>query len=309
MGKYIINRLGSSLISLWIVISLTFMLMHTIPGGPFTSEKALSPEILKNIQERYHLNDPLFKQYLDYLRNIARFDFGPSFNSPGRTVNDIIKEGLPVSAMLGLLSILIAIGFGVPAGIISALRQNKWQDSILMFTAIIGVSVPSFVLATLLQFFLGFKFHLLPPALWGTPQQMIMPAIALSAFTMAFIARLIRSSMLEVLGQDYVRTAKAKGLSEASVVLKHIIKNALIPTLAVLGPLAAGLLTGSFVIERIFVIPGLGRYFVNSIYNRDYTTILGITIVDTILILGISFIVDILYALIDPRIKISGKGD
>ncbi|MGE5582220.1 MAG: ABC transporter permease [Bacillota bacterium] len=309
MAKYLLNRIVTALISFWIVVTLTFIMMHAIPGGPFAREKALPDVILKNLNERYHLNDPLTKQYFDYLKNIVKLDFGPSFNARGRSVNDIIREGLPVSATLGLFSILIAIGIGVPAGIVSALRQNKWQDGALMFLAIIGVSVPNFVLATLLQFFLGFKLHWLPPALWGTPQQMIMPAIALSAFTMAFIARLIRSSMLETLAQDYVRTARAKGLSGTAVILKHTLKNALIPAVAVSGPLAAGLIAGSFVIERIFVIPGLGRYFVNSIYNRDYTTIMGVTIVDTALILSLSLIVDLVYAFIDPRIKLTGKGD
>lgn len=309
MAKYFINRLATSLVSLWVVITLTFILMHAIPGGPFNSEKALRPEIQANINARYHLNDPLPTQYFNYLKNLVRFDFGPSYSSRGRSVNDIIRDGLPVSVTLGLFSLLIAVGIGVPAGILAALRQNKWQDSLVMFLAILGVSVPNFVMATLLQYFLGFKLRILPTALWGTPQQIILPAIALSAFTMAFVARLIRSSMLESLTQDYVRTAKAKGLGEAAVVLKHTLKNALIPAIAVLGPLTAGLLTGSFVIEQIFTIPGLGRYFVLSIYNRDYPTIMGVTIVDTVLILAISFICDIVYAFVDPRIKLTGKGE
>lgn len=309
MKKYLLSRLGTVLLSFFIIVTLTFVLMHAIPGGPFDREKALPAEILQSLNERYHLNDSLWKQYVDYLVSVARWDFGPSFNARGRSVNDIISDGLPVSMTLGLFSILLSIAIGVPAGVISALRQNKWQDSSLMFLAIIGVSVPNFVLATLLQYVFGFKLGWLPVARWGSPEQIIMPSIALSAFTIAFIARLMRSSMLETLAQDYIRTAKAKGLSESAVILKHALKNALIPAVAVLAPLAAALLTGSFVIERIFVIPGLGRYFVNSIYNRDYTTIMGITIVDTIVILALSLLVDFAYAFIDPRIKLSGKGD
>jgi oligopeptide transport system permease protein len=305
--RYLLGRLGTVLLSFWVIVTLTFVLMHAIPGGPFDQEKALPAEILQSLNERYHLNDPLSRQYVDYLRNVARWDFGPSFNARGRTVNDIIGDGLPVSMTLGLFSILLSIAIGVPAGVISALRQNKWQDSGLMFLAIIGVSVPNFVLATLLQYLFGLKLGWLPVARWGSPEQIIMPALALSAFTIAFIARLMRSSMLETLAQDYIRTAKAKGLSESAVILRHALKNALIPAVAVLAPLSAALLTGSFVIERIFVIPGLGRYFVNSIYNRDYTTIMGITIVDTIVILALSLLVDVVYAFIDPRIKLTGK--
>jgi oligopeptide transport system permease protein len=309
LSTYILRRLGSALITLWIVITVTFVIMHTIPGGPFTAEKKLPPEIMRNIEERYHLRDPLVKQYFDYLINAARLDLGPSFKYPGRTVNDFINEGFPVSATIGLLAILVALGIGVPAGIFAALYHNKWQDSSLMFGAIVGVSVPSFVMASILQYIFSFQLGWFPPALWGTPSQVVLPVMALSVFPMAFVARLTRSSMLEVLAQDYVRTARSKGLSEAVVIVRHVLKNALIPAIAVLGPLTAALLTGTFVIERIFAIPGLGRYYVNTIYNRDYTAILGVTVFYAAFVLLMSLTVDIIYAYIDPRIKLTGKGD
>jgi oligopeptide transport system permease protein len=309
VGKYILGRLGSAIVTLWIVITVTFFLMHAIPGGPFTSEKKLPPEVLENIEARYHLNDPLLKQYGDYLVNILKLDLGPSFKFQGRTVNDLIREGFPVSATIGIFAILLALGIGVPAGIFSALNHNKWQDSMLMLGAIIGVSIPSFVMATLLQFIFSFQLGWFPPALWGMPSQVVLPVVALSVFPMAFVARLTRSSMLEVLAQDYVRTARSKGLSEAMVIVRHVLKNALIPAIAVMGPLTATLLTGTFVIERIFAIPGLGRYYVNSIYNRDYTAILGVTVFYAAFVLLMSLIVDVIYAMIDPRIKLTGKGD
>ncbi len=309
MGKYVVGRLGSAIVTLWIVITVTFFLMHAIPGGPFTSEKRLPPEIIKNIEARYHLRDPLIKQYSDYLFNIVKLDLGPSFKFQGRSVNDLIREGFPVSATLGVLAILVALAVGVPSGIFAALGHNRWQDSTLMLGAILGVSIPSFVMATLLQFIFSYILGWLPPALWGMPSQAVLPVLALSVFPMAFVARLTRSSMLEVLAQDYVRTARSKGLSEAMVIVRHVLKNALIPAIAVMGPLTATLLTGTFVIEKIFAIPGLGRYYVNSIYNRDYTAILGVTVFYAAFVLLMSLLVDVIYAMIDPRIKLTGKGD
>lgn len=305
MGKYLLKRFISSIITLWLIITVTFFLMHSIPGGPFTREKNLPPEVIKNIEEKYHLNDPLPKQYFDYLKNIARFDFGPSYKYKDRTVNDLIMEGFPVSAALGIFAIIVALGLGIPAGILSSLRHNKWQDGLMMFIAILGVSVPSFILATLLQYIFSYKLMILPAALWDGPANMVLPVLALSAFPLAFFARLTRSSMLEILSQDFVRTAKSKGLSESAVVIKHVLKNALMPVITVLGPMIAGLLTGTFVIERIFTIPGLGGHFVNSIYNRDYTVILGLTVFYAALILLMNFLVDLTYALIDPRVKLA----
>jgi len=286
------------------IVTITFFLMHAIPGGPFTREKALPPAVLKNIEERYHLNDPLWKQYTDYIQNLARGDLGPSFKYQGVTVNQIITESFPISAQLGLASLFIMLFVGLPAGIISALRQNKWQDHLAMSLATIGVAVPNFVVATLLIYIVGVKLGLLPTARWLSWQSVIMPAIALAGYYTAYVARLTRSSVLEVLQQDYIRTARAKGLPERVVVYKHALKNALIPIVTYLGPISAGILTGSFVIEKIFAIPGLGEHFVASIWNRDYTVILGVTVFYATLLVAVNLIVDILYCFIDPRIKL-----
>jgi oligopeptide transport system permease protein len=279
--------------------------MHAIPGGPFTGEKNLPPAVLKNIEARYHLNDPLWQQYTDYLVNLVHFDLGPSFKYAGRSVNDIIEESFPVSLQLGAVSISLAILFGIPAGAIAALRQNKWQDYSTMFLATLGVSMPSFVLATLLIYGFAIKLALLPAALWDGVEYMILPALALAGHPMAFIARLTRSSMLEVLSQDYIKTARAKGLSQTVILYRHALKNALIPVVTYIGPMAAGVLTGSFIVETIFAIPGLGRHFVTSIYNRDYTVILGITVFYSMLIIVFNLLVDLIYPLLDPRIKVN----
>jgi oligopeptide transport system permease protein len=307
MLKYTLNRIFSSCVVLLVIITITFLLMHAIPGGPFTGEKNIPAAVLRNIEERYHLNDPLWKQYLDYVVNLTRFDLGPSFRYEGRTVNEIIGESFPSSFQLGFCSIGIAIFLGIPAGVIAALRQNKWQDYLTMFFATLGVSVPSFVLATLLIYVFAIKLELLPAAMWGGVEYMILPALALAGLPTAFIARLTRSSMLEVMGQDYIKTARAKGLDMRLVVYRHALKNALIPVVTYIGPMAAGVLTGSFIIESIFAIPGLGRHFVTSIYNRDYTTILGITIFYSTLVVVLNLIVDLIYPLLDPRIKLGGK--
>lgn len=307
--KYTIGRFISIILVIFIIISATFLLMHAIPGGPFTGEKNLPEAVMKNIMERYKLNDPLWKQYVDYLGNIVRGDFGPSFKYEDRSVNDIIADGFPVSAALGLLSAVLALSVGIPAGIIAALRHNKWADYIVMFGATIGISVPNFITATLLIYVLALKLELLPAAMWGGIEYAIMPAIALAALPTAVIARLTRSSMLEVMGQDYIRTAKAKGLDIVTIIWRHALKNALMPVVTYLGPMIAFILTGSFVIESIFAIPGLGRYFVMSIYNRDYTVILGVTIFDSIILVLLNFLVDIAYVFLDPRIKLDGRKD
>ncbi|GBG55300.1 peptide ABC transporter permease [Sporomusaceae bacterium FL31] len=305
MLRYLLNRIFNSCIVLLAIITITFLLMHAIPGGPFTGEKNLPPAVLKNIEARYHLNDPLWQQYTDYLVNLVHFDLGPSFKYAGRSVNDIIEESFPVSLQLGTASISLAILFGIPAGAIAALRQNKWQDYSTMFLATLGVSMPSFVLATLLIYGFAIKLALLPAALWDGVEYMILPALALAGHPMAFIARLTRSSMLEVLSQDYIKTARAKGLSQTVILYRHALKNALIPVVTYIGPMAAGVLTGSFIIETIFAIPGLGRHFVTSIYNRDYTVILGITVFYSVLIIVFNLLVDLIYPLLDPRIKVN----
>ena len=290
-------------IALWIVVTVTFFLMHAIPGGPFTSEKKIPESILKNIEARYRLDQPLMVQYWDYLKQVITWDLGPSFKHEGRTVNDIINEGFPVSAALGAVAILLSLMIAVPAGMISALKQNGWQDNLIMFFSIIGIAVPSYVIAAVLMYVIGYKLALLPVALWGTPKHMILPAITLAASPTATIARFMRSSTLEVINQDYVKTAKAKGLSGAAVLYRHVLKNAIIPVVSYLGPLIATVFTGSFVVERLFAIPGLGRDYVYSIYDRDYTTIMGVTIFYALLLLVMNLVVDIAYALLDPRIQ------
>lgn len=301
---YIIKRIFNAFIVLWIVITITFFLMHAIPGGPFTAEKSLPPYVLHSIEERYKLNDPLYKQYGDYLCNLIQGDLGPSFKYPGRSVNDIIKDGFPVSFKLGIEAILIAIIIGIPAGILAGVKKDKWQDRAVNFFTTLGVAVPSFVVAALLIYVLSTKLHLLPAAMWNGWRYEIMPALALSGMPMSFIARLTRSSMLDILSQDYIKTARAKGLSWSKVLIKHALPNSLIPVVTYLGPMTASILTGSFVIETIFAIPGLGQYFVTSIYNRDYTVILGVTIFYSVIVIILNMVVDLLYPLLDPRIKI-----
>jgi oligopeptide transport system permease protein len=294
---------------LYIVITATFLLMHSIPGGPFTTEKQLTPEVLRNINARYHLDDPLWKQYIDYMGNILKFDLGPSFKYQDRTVNNIIADGFPVSIQLGTFAVLLAVPFGISAGILASLRHNRPLDYIVMSSSTLGISIPSFILASFLIYFFAFKIKLFPAAMWNGFSYMILPGISLAALPMAVVARLTRSGMLEVLSQDFIRTAKAKGVGKGLIIYRHALKNSLIPVVTYVGPMTAGILTGSFVVESIFNIPGLGRYFVTSIYNRDYTVILGITIFYSALIVIFNFLVDIAYVFLDPRISLDKKGD
>ena len=307
MLTYLIKRLFNSIIVLWIVMTVTFLLMHAIPGGPFTQEKSLPPAVKANIEARYKLNDPLLTQYGDYISNVVVGDLGPSFKYVGRSVNDIIAESFPVSLELGLESVILALLIGVPAGVLAAYRRNTWQDKGVNFLTTFGIAVPGFVMAALLVDIFAMRLGWFPAAMWDGWQNRILPAVALAVMPMAFITRLTRSSMLEVLGQDYIKTAKAKGLSTVYILFRHALPNALVPVVTYLGPMVASILTGSFVIETIFAIPGLGSYFVTSIYNRDYTVILGVTIFYSALIIFMNIIVDIIYPLLDPRIKL-GKG-
>jgi len=307
--NYLGKRLINSIIVLWIVMTVTFLLMHAIPGGPFTAEKNLPPAVQANIEARYKLNDPLSTQYMDYVENILHGDLGPSFKYVGRSVNDIIGESFPVSFELGMEAILISLLLGIPAGVLAAYRRNNWQDRTVNLLTTIGIAVPGFVLAALMVEIFAMKLGLLPAAMWIDWKSRILPAFALAAMPMAFITRLTRSSMLEVLGQDYIKTAKAKGLGTTYILFKHALPNALIPVVTYIGPMVASILTGSFVIETIFAIPGLGSYFVTSIYNRDYTVILGVTIFYSAIIILMNMIVDIIYPMLDPRIKIGEKED
>ena len=309
MLNYLGKRLINSIIVLWIVMTVTFLLMHAIPGGPFTAEKNLPPAVQANIEARYKLNDPLSTQYKDYVENILHGDLGPSFKYVGRSVNDIIGESFPVSFELGMEAILISLLLGIPAGVLAAYRRNNWQDRTVNLLTTIGIAVPGFVLAALMVEIFAMKLGLLPAAMWIDWKSRILPAFALAAMPMAFITRLTRSSMLEVLGQDYIKTAKAKGLGTTYILFKHALPNALIPVVTYIGPMVASILTGSFVIETIFAIPGLGSYFVTSIYNRDYTVILGVTIFYSAIIILMNMLVDIIYPMLDPRIKLGEKED
>jgi len=311
MIKYLTRRLLFMILSLLLIITATFFFMRLAPGNPFTSEKQLPPEIEANLNEHYGLNDPWYVQYGDYLLRIVQWDFGPSFKYKSQTVNDLINEGFPVSLVLGLEAIFIALAVGVTLGIIAALKHNKWQDYLAMIIAVFGISVPSFIMAAFLQYIFAIKLGWFPVARWGTFSQSVLPAIALAAGPTAFIARLTRSSMLEVLSNDYIKTARAKGLGELVITVKHTIRNAILPVVSYMGPLSAGVVTGSFVIEKIFGIPGLGAHFVKSIGNRDYTVIMGVTVFYSIILLVSVLLVDILYGLIDPRIKLAGgkKGE
>ena len=305
MGGYVVRRIVSMIITLFFVITLTFVMMHSIPGNPFTGEKKLPPAIEKALMEKYNLDKPLSQQYVDYVSGVAKGDFGPSMKYNGRTVNDLIGDGFPVSAELGGLAILLIVILGIPLGVVAALKQGTWVDRTMIFFAIVGVTIPSFVLATLLIYVFGTKLKWLPTSRWVSWKSRIMPTIALGVSSIAYVARLTRSSMLEVINQDYIRTARAKGLSETVVVFKHALKNALIPVVTYLGPLTAAILTGSFIIEKIFAVPGMGRMFVESISNRDYSVIMGVTIFYSLILVLFIFIVDLIYGLIDPRIKIN----
>lgn len=304
MGRFLLNRVVSMIITLWLVITLTFLLMHAIPGGPFTREKALPPAVIKALEAKFKLDQPLWRQYTDYIGGVMRLELGPSFQKVGVTVNDMIKEGFPVSAKVGGLAILVILILGIPAGIISALKNNKWEDQLVRFLATLGVTIPSFVLATILIYVFSAKLGWFPSFGIRSWKHYVLPVIALSGYSLAFVARLTRSSMLEVLQQDYIRTARAKGLSEFVVIGKHALKNALIPVVTYVGPLIAGILTGSFVVERIFAIPGMGKHFVESVGNRDYTVLMGMTVFYALFLVIMVLIVDILYGFIDPRIKV-----
>jgi len=304
LGKYILKRLASMLITLWFVITITFFLMHSIPGGPFSREKQLPDKVLEALNEKYHQNDPLWKQYTDYLKGVVVLDFGPSYSRPGVEVFPKIMEGFPVSAKLGGIAALMVVVIGIPAGVISALYQNKWPDYFVTIIATIGVAVPSFVIGTLFIYIFAEKLQWVPTFGLQEWRSYIGPASALAGFSLAFVARLSRSSLLEVMQQDYIRTARAKGLSEFKVIYKHAIKNSLIPVITYMGPAIASILTGSFVVEKIFAIPGMGKLFVESVGNRDYTMIMGTTIFYAAFAIIMIFLVDIAYGLIDPRIKL-----
>lgn len=303
MLKYLTRKIIISLITLWIVATSTFFLMFMVPGGPFLAEKAPSEATIAALNEKYGLDQPKHIQYKNYFVKILNGDMGPSMKQRGREVSDIISAGFKVSARLGGLSILLAVSVGIPLGSIAALKRGKWQDNLILLISTTGIAVPSFVVATVLMMIFSVKLNLLPTYGLTSWKHYIMPVMSLSFYPTAYVSRLMRSSMLEVLGQDYIRTAKAKGLSMFSILFKHALRNAVLPVVTYLGPLLAYTLTGSFIVEKIFTVPGLGNYFISSILNRDYTMIMGTTIFLATLIIAMNFIVDVVYKLIDPRIK------
>lgn len=309
MLKYIIKRLGSGFLAIWFIATATFFGMHMVPGDPLTSDKALSPQIRKNLEVRYGLDKPLLVQYGVFLKNMAMGDFGISFTQENRQVNDIIKEHFPISALLGILAIVFATIGGVLFGALTALFRGRWPDYLIMLLVVFSVSIPSFVFAAfgqlgIMLFNDTFNTHL-PIAGWGEFSHMIVPALVLGLGTMAYLTRLMRSSMLEIAHADFIRTAKAKGLSSRQIFFKHQLRNAILPLVTVLGPAIAGITTGGFVVELVFAIPGLGRYFVEAIQQLDYTVIMGTTVFYGAFLVLIVIFVDILYGFIDPRIKIT----
>ncbi|QRN84611.1 ABC transporter permease [Clostridia bacterium] len=303
MNSYIFKRLISAVLTLLLIATLTFAMMHAIPGGPFTRERPVPEEIMRTLNEKYHLNDPLPKQYFDYMKGLVTFDLGPSYSKIGTTVNELISGGFPDSARVGGLASILIVVVGIPLGIISALKQNKTIDYIVMFMATLGVTVPSFVIATLIIYIFAGKLGILPSFGLSSPLGYIGPVLALAGYSISFVTRLTRSSMLEVLRQDYIRTARANGIPEFWVIAKHAVKNALIPVVTYLGPMVAAILTGSFVVEKIFAIGGMGRYFVESVTNRDYTTIMGMTVFYAAFYIIMVLLVDLAYGFIDPRIR------
>ncbi|MCI8319006.1 MAG: ABC transporter permease [Lachnospiraceae bacterium] len=304
MVKYILKRLGMAFVTVWLVATLTFFLMNLVPGGPFLSEKAVSPKAMKALEAKYGLDKPLFEQYLTYIGDAVHGDFGDSLKQRGRTVSKIISTKFPVSARLGGMAVLIAFCIGVPLGCISALNRGKIGDNIIIVIATCGIAVPSFVICTMLMYVFGVRLGWLPTLGLSTWKHYIMPVIALAFYPTAYITRLMRSSMLDVLGQDYMRTAKAKGLNQFVSLFKHALRNAILPIVTYMGPLLAYTVTGSFIVEKIFTIPGLGSEFIGSITNRDYTVIMGTTIFLATLMVFMNVVVDIVYKLVDPRIKL-----
>lgn len=302
MAVLIIKRVLASIPVLIIVAAITFFMIHATPGGPFDSEKAVSKEVLRNLNERYNLNAPTHIQFYDYLKNALKGDFGPSFRYPNRSVTEMIYTGLPITFELGIYALLFALLVGIPAGIIASLKPNTVQDYVPMALSMTGISLPSFLLGPLLVLFLGIKMNWLPVSGWGMlPGDKILPSITLGSAYAAYIARLTRGGMLEILSQDYIRTAKAKGASLFRIVYMHSLKGGLLPVVSFLGPAIAGLLAGSFVVETIFQIPGLGRFYVQAAFNRDYTMIMGSTIFFSFLIILFNTLSDILTFALNPR--------
>ena len=304
MVKYTLKRLLMAVVTLWVIITMTFVLMHAIPGNPFADEKRIQPEIMADLNAKYGLDKPLIEQYGIYMSNLVRGDFGVSLKYQNRTVNSLIAQGFPVSMTLGAAACLIGIGIGILFGIIAGINRGRLPDYAVIILSILGVSVPSFVFASIFQYIFGAKLQWAPVAGWGAPVFLILPTLALGLRMIAYIARMMRTSMLDVLSQDYIKTARAKGLTEGQVIRRHTIRNAITPIITVAGVMVAGTLVGSFVIENIFNIPGMGKYLVNAVKDSDYTVILGMTAFYAMILVAVTFVVDILYVIVDPRVKL-----
>jgi peptide/nickel transport system permease protein len=308
MFHYLAKRVLMMLLTLWIIVTLTFLLMHAIPGDPFASDSDQLPEQIRaNLRAKYHLDEPLPIQYVIYLKNLMMLDLGPSIKSDTRGVNDMIADGFGASALLGVQAVAIALVFGIFFGIVAALNRGNWIDYGAMALAVLGVAIPSFIMAPLLINYFAIKWPIFPVATWGTWLHTVLPSLALAFGPLAIITRNMRASMIEVMNQNYIRTAEAKGIPTWAVVVKHGIRNAILPVVTFLGPLIASLITGTFVVEKIFAIPGIGKYFVDGIFNRDYPVILGTTVFYSSILIVTIFLIDVAYTLIDPRIKLTNK--
>jgi oligopeptide transport system permease protein len=291
---------------LWLIASLTFVLLRIVPGGPFDAEKRLPPEVVANLKAKYHLDQPLSTQYMLYMKRLAGGDLGVSYKYVDRSVNDILADALPVSLALGSLALVIATVIGVTLGTIAAINRGTWIDAVAMFFSTVGVSLPGFVVGAVLIFVFGISLKALPVALWESPWHTILPAVTLAFSPAAFLARLTRASVLEVIEKDWVRTARSKGLPYVQTILRHVLRNALVPVVTVLGPLTAILITGSFSVEYIYAIPGMGRFFITAVQNRDYDLVIGTTLIFAVLLIVASAIVDVVYQVLDPRMQIEG---
>lgn len=305
MLKLIAKRILLLIPLLWLIATLTFFLLRILPGGPFDSEKSLPPEIIANLKAKYHLDKPLPEQYIYYMQRLAKGDLGISYKYLDRSVNDILAAAFPVSLTLGLTALFIAVTIGIPLGVLAATYKDSFIDAACIGTATLGVSLPGFVIGALLIFVFGIWLKLLPVALWESGWHIILPALTLAAGPTAYLARLTRTSMLDSFNKDWVRTARIKGQSYWQTIIKHVLRNALIPIITVLGPLSAILITGSFTVEYIYAIPGMGRFFITAVSNRDYDLVLGTTLIFAFLLVVANTIVDILYHFLDPRIEIS----
>ncbi len=303
MFRFILRRLLETIPVLWIIVTATFFMIRFVPGGPFIAEKAVTPEVLHNLEAHYGLNKPLYQQYFDYLGRLLHGDLGPSFKYANRTVNEIIADKVPVSLELGLISLSIALVFGLTLGVLAAIRRNTWIDYLCSSVAMVGICVPTFVLGPILVLIFAIHFGWFNASGWFSPIDRVLPCATLGCVYAAYVARLTRGGMLEVLNQDFIRTARAKGASETRVIFHHAIRGGLLPVVSFLGPAIAGILTGSFVIETIFQIPGIGREFVNSAFNRDYTLVLGTVILFATLIIFLNLVVDVVQVWLNPKLK------